>query len=232
MMRAAVAACLLLILLLCLMLLARSRASCCGALRLSLAGAAPELILLHADPCVRLVEGLLAPHECQHLIDTYRGGLARSTVAGEREEQHASRTSSTVFLPAGDKDAVIAVAEERIVLLTGVPLPNWETLQLTHYSAGQQYQPHVDWFDESPNNRSMTVFVYLNDVPEEDGGATEFTKLNLRVQPKRGRALVWFNCQASSEGLLCDARTEHAGRPPARGEKFGLNGWARTSRFR
>jgi prolyl 4-hydroxylase len=120
--------------------------------------------------------------------------------------------------------------EKRAVLLSGIPLKYWETFQLTHYTAGQQYRPHFDWFDESDNNRAATIFVYLNSV--ELDGATEFPRLGLSVQPKEGNALMWYNCSARGNSVECDVNTEHAGRPPRSGEKFALNCWARTRPYR
>lgn len=197
-------------------------------------GTTPRLHSLREEPSIRLIENFLHGGEVRHILDTYREKLSRSTVAGaqEADEQTESRTSSSAFLPPGDEDPVIRTIETRLVLLTGIPLRHWETLQLTHYTEGQEYRPHFDWFDESDNNRSATVFVYLNDVPSELDGATEFPRLELVVQPKKGNALVWFNCSARGNEVVCDENTEHAGRPPKSGEKYGLNCWARTLPYR
>ena len=189
---------------------------------------------LREEPSIRLVEGFLPDAEVDHILEKYKGSLSRSTVSGpgEVDEQTELRTSSSAFLPPGDQDPVINAIETRAVLITGIPLRHWETLQLTHYREGQEYRPHFDWFDESDNNRSATIFAYLNDVAAELDGATEFPRLQLAVQPKKGNALVWFNCSARGNEVVCDENTEHAGRPPKGGEKYGLNCWARTLPYR
>lgn len=193
--------------------------------------------LLHGEPCIRFLENILSAAEADHIISTYRKDLERSTVAvrkpgATKDDVSSARTSSTAFLPTGHSDPIIHGIEKRLVLLTGVPSSHWEALQMTHYSHGQQYKPHTDFFAKAANNRAVTVFVYLNDVREEDEGTTDFTRLDLRVQPKKGCGVIWYNCQARGDRVVCDALTEHAGRPPLRGEKFGLNCWARTGVYR
>jgi len=54
----------------------------------------------------------------------------------------------------------------------------------------------------------LTAYLYLNDV--EAGGGTKFTKLDLTVMPKLGRALFWpsvFNDKPHEK----DGRTSHQG---------------------
>lgn len=190
--------------------------------------------LLCEEPCIRLVENFISPADADYIVEKYRHTLARSTVAGPTEENETSgaRTSSTSFLPDGRDDERIAAIERNAVLLTGIPIKFWETFQLTHYDSGQEYRPHFDWFDESDNNRALTVFAYLNDVASENGGETEFTKLGIKVTPRKGRAVIWKNCSARGNSVVCDPETEHAGTPPLAGEKFGLNCWARTDHYR
>lgn len=194
-----------------------------------------RLLLLSSDPCIRLVENFISKEEAEVIMSNYNSLLKPSTVSADDAKQTStdSRSSSTAFLPAGsEKHAVIEHIENRLVLLTGLALSHWETLQLTRYEKGQQYKPHFDWFDTSSNNRAVTVFVYLNDVAEEHGGQTEFTDIKLSVQPTCGRALVWFNCAARGNSVSCDEKTRHAGKPPMYGVKYGLNCWARTSPYR
>uniref|UniRef100_A0A6C0C171 Prolyl 4-hydroxylase alpha subunit domain-containing protein n=1 Tax=viral metagenome TaxID=1070528 RepID=A0A6C0C171_9ZZZZ len=194
-----------------------------------------KILLLNANPCIRIVEDFISREEANTLVRTYESTLKPSTVSANDSKQAStqSRSSSSAFLPAGsDKHKVLQDIENRLVLLTGLPVPHWETLQLTKYTKGQQYKPHFDWFDTSLNNRAITVFVYLNDVPQEQGGQTEFTDINLVVQPTLGRAVVWFNCSARGNSVNCDAKTKHAGKPPLYGVKYGLNCWARTAPYR
>jgi hypothetical protein len=72
---------------------------------------------------------------------------------------------------------------------------SFEAMQITLYHETEHFRPHEDGFPwplarEKEFQRRATVLMYLNDVPE--GGCTRFTHLDLAVQPKRGRALLFF----------------------------------------
>ena len=91
---------------------------------------------------------------------------------------------------------------------------NVEGLQIVSYTDGQKFETHHDIgpIDDAcehvvtvvPPRRIITLFVYLNDLPEGIG-TTNFPLLKpqqhshagsedcLRVQPKRGRALLFCN---------------------------------------
>ena len=62
--------------------------------------------------------------------------------------------------------------------------------------------------------------IYLNDV--EEGGETEFTKLNVKIKPKRGRAVIWGNMTSDNK---VDHNTMHAGLPVIKGEKHIITKW-------
>jgi len=75
--------------------------------------------------------------------------------------------------------------------------------------------------------RVLTLFFYLNTLTDDQGGCTHFPKCNnLRVQPKRGRVVIWSNVTADG---LPDSRTIHEGEPVNSDEKdfakYGLNLW-------
>lgn len=66
-----------------------------------------------------------------------------------------------------------------------------EELRVKKYNAGtdDQYAEHVDIGNHNSVRRYLAFFLYLNDV--EDGGETKFPYLNLSVQPKSGRLIVF-----------------------------------------
>lgn len=64
--------------------------------------------------------------------------------------------------------------------------------------------------------------MYLSDVQE--GGATYFPLLNITVQPKRGRIVLWSNVWNSKPNVM-DLRMVHQAQPVQRGVKFASNLW-------
>ena len=123
----------------------------------------------------------------------------------------------------------------KVSVLTGKPVEHCELPQVGRYFPSQQYLQHYDAFDLSTEDgcrfaanggqRSITVLIYLNDVP--NGGATRFPALNLDVRPKRGMALVFF--PATIDGML-DKMALHAALP-AIDTKFVSQIWVRQSNY-
>tara|TARA_R100000908_G_scaffold59970_1_gene37029 strand:- start:1693 stop:2295 length:603 start_codon:yes stop_codon:yes gene_type:complete len=70
---------------------------------------------------------------------------------------------------------------------------------------------HGKGYDNEP--RAFVFSIYLNDV--EEGGETEFLHFSKRVQPKKGRIVIW---PASFPYV-------HRGNPPLSGEKYLLTSW-------
>jgi 2OG-Fe(II) oxygenase superfamily len=72
--------------------------------------------------------------------------------------------------------------------------------------------------------RILTFFIYLSDLPEGGGGGTDFPKLGLTVQPKKGSAVLWPSVY-NAEPLTADKRTDHQALPVLIGTKFAVNAW-------
>ena len=71
--------------------------------------------------------------------------------------------------------------------------------------------------------RILTFFLFLSDV--SDGGEREFVDLDIRVQPKRGRALLWVNTLNTNPDRI-DNRTAHQDLPiesESNQWKYGVN---------
>ena len=86
-----------------------------------------------------------------------------------------------------------------------------ERLSFLKYKAGEYFKAHEDGYYIRPDNSEMsyiTVQIYLNDVKEEDGGATTFTEnkdngvyQDYSVIPKVGRVLL-FEHDIEHEGSI------------------------------
>ena len=73
--------------------------------------------------------------------------------------------------------------------------------------------------------RIATFFIWLNDMEEEDGGATLFPDLGLKCIPEQGSGLFWWN----QRGDILLEETKHCGTPVKKGTKYGMNIWIRYS---
>ena len=86
-----------------------------------------------------------------------------------------------------------------------------ERLSFLKYLPGEYFKPHEDGYYIRPDNSEMsyiTVQIYLNDLKEEDGGATTFIEntynriyQNYSVIPKVGRVLL-FEHDIEHEGSI------------------------------
>lgn len=67
----------------------------------------------------------------------------------------------------------------------------FEYFRIKHYRAGtdDQFKTHIDSNSKETYARFLAFFWYLNDV--DIGGETEFTNIDLKIKPKKGR-LVMF----------------------------------------
>ena len=113
-------------------------------------------------------------------------------------------------------------------------MENAERFQIIHYDKTQEYRRHYDSWAHDYSEKSLrcvkyggfrllTALCYLNDV--EEGGGTNFPKLNITVKPKKGRILVFQNTYEGTNNR--HIMSEHAGMPVIKGEKWAFNLWFR-----
>lgn len=198
---------------------------------------------LNDGPWIITMENVVTSEEAERLIELgvmegYKESsevgrpLADGTL-GEKTSQH--RTSYNAWCQHDCyRDQVALRVIHRLSNLTNVDETNSEYLQLLRYEPGQYYLPHHDYIPTERKRqqgvRILTVFLYLNDV--EKGGETEFTLLNnLRVTPKRGRALIWPSVLDEAPNEM-DPRMQHQALPVKAGIKYGANAWFHMRDFK
>ena len=185
-------------------------------------------------PPLRVLEGILADHECAELIALALPRLQRALTV-DRDGLHQvdqRRTSEGMFFALNELP-LIGRIEQRLAGLLGVPAQHGEGLQVLHYLPGQEYEPHYDWFDPqlpgfsaitaAGGQRIASVVMYLN-TPER-GGGTGFPELGLTVTARRGSA-VYFAYEGGDRSSL------HAGLPLLQGEKWIATKWLRERPYR
>ncbi len=186
----------------------------------------PRLIsfadFLPAALCGYLMERSAARLVQAQVYDAYQGGLKIDPM----------RTNKGAAYSLIDTDLIMQLVRARIANAAHTNFDTLEPTEILHYSAGERYKPHFDFFHPSlPNyaeemrvkgQRIKTCLVYLNG--DYAGGETEFPKIGIKFRGQPGEALIFENVLADGAG---DPNTLHAGLPPITGEKWLLSQWIR-----
>lgn len=193
-------------------------------------------------PWVIVIDEFLTKEEVDTLIGYgAKEGYEVSMDVGEKKfdgtydaQTSASRTSENSWCQSVCyEDPIVAQALKKIENITGIPDQNAEHLQLLRYHEGQFYRTHHDFIpfhvDRNIGPRVLTVFLYLNDV--EQGGGTNFPRLDLTVMPKMGRVLIWPSVLDSNLNEI-NVLTDHQALPVEEGVKFGANAWLHLRPFK
>jgi prolyl 4-hydroxylase len=153
-------------------------------------------------------------------------------VVNHVKKVYSSERTSTYIHLTKSQDKVVRAIEIKAADILGLDVCNVEPLQIVHYENGQQFTLHHDAGTFNAENgeivdvihprRLVTFFVYLNNLPENEG-CTEFPSLNLKVHPIRGSAVLFCNMLPDGNA---DKRTIHCANPVSYPlEKYGLNIW-------
>lgn len=164
------------------------------------------LKVLHSDPLIVEIDNFIEPHICDKfiLLAQEKGKQIQSQTFSSLTS--SKRTSTTWFISYKDIPEFLSAINK----LTKFPLTQYEEPQIVQYLMGQQFSWHYDAIPKSMLDKSgqrvATILVYLNDVGQ--GGATCFKDLNIKVQPKKGKGLLFFPSKITGEP---DDRTLHSG---------------------
>ncbi len=189
----------------------------------------PSLELLSQSPKVAIIRHLFTPAECAHVVTLAKPLLIPSVVVDPttgRQTPHPIRTSDGAVLGPIQMDLVIEALNRRIAAVTGTRVEQGEPLAVLRYAAGQQYRLHHDCLPGEDNQRAMTLIAYLSDGFE--GGATHFPAINAGIRGNPGDAIMFANTLADGQ---VDQRSQHAGLPVMRGEKWVCTRWIRSRDF-
>ena len=174
------------------------------------------------------IDNFLTSQDCDKFIQYMDPYLMKSTVTNPDAEENV-RTSSTAYIK--NDGVFIENIDRQLHDFMRIPRDMAEEMQGQKYLPGQEFKPHCDWFDKNSEynkvhlnkgQRTWTLMIYLNDV--EEGGETKFTKIDIAVKPKKGKALVWYNKHPNNEP---NQFTEHWGMPVIKGEKNIITKWFR-----
>ena len=178
------------------------------------------------------LDDFMSGDECDAVSGIITRSLRPSTITtADTEPDKHYRTSSTSDLSLIKNDLIEAL-DEKIARTLGIQLPYSEGIQGQHYSVGQEFKQHTDFFDPGTDdyaehctvggNRTWTFMVYLNDVTK--GGGTHFINLGHIFQSQKGKAIIWNNLYANG---ATNHNVLHAGMPVEEGHKVIVTKWFR-----
>jgi hypothetical protein len=201
----------------------------------------PAPRILSDEPRISVFPGFLRAEACDFLVSLAVGRLepARVYSAARREETvDAHRTNTLATFHVDTVEVMHALVQARMAAACGISERFMEPPSVLHYSPGQQIHDHYDFVDPASTSdyageiarngqRIITFIIYLND--DYDGGETDFPRLAVRHRGSRGEGIYFTNARVD---LTPEHRMLHAGRPPARGEKWIVTQFVRSKPMR
>ena len=195
-------------------------------------------IYLNYDPLIYIIDDYVPHDVCDHIIENYKSRLEIAKVDYGKDLKNSQlkteeRNNKTGWIRYNEDEKIIELFNN-ISKLINYPIENSEIIQLINYNVGEKYMCHYDGYTENDirindGQRMVTCFIYLNNLQENQGGHTEFNKLNIKVAPKKGRLLVFYNTEKDSNKL--HDLSMHGGNEVLSGEKWACNIWFRDKKF-
>lgn len=197
---------------------------------------------------VYMLENFLSSAEADTIV---AGAQSRSPITSEVTEPAMPtcgfrRSTSWVFFGHEMSEALFPKNfQDRMEGATHVPRKHYEATQVVEYLPGDFFSDHYDTSvcdhigdhqleevsqvkrrksvscDEG-SRRQGTLIVYLTDETTGEGGATYFPKLDVRVKPKKGRAIFFRPTRADGS---TDPWMLHSAETLLSGKKFLLQQW-------
>jgi prolyl 4-hydroxylase len=183
---------------------------------------------------VMIYDDFISNEDANYLINISLGKFTDSSIyaTSEGTVDKSARSSSNVYFDRAQNN-VIQKIENKIATMLNINLEHLEPLQIVKYEKGQEYKPHYDYFtnitDQVHNQRTHTFLIYLNDLNEEDGGSTHFSKYKIRVFPTTGRCVHFIDSFSNDE---LNEMSLHAGEPILTDvKKYVLTAWVRKYKY-
>jgi len=187
-----------------------------------------DIRVLHVDPLVLSIDNFFTDEECDRYIEASlnhkqsKGNvmMSRSPTVGKDAAAKAQRTSTTFYHMYKCVPELMSRASR---LLGLSDIHHWEEPQTVRYRRNEKFTWHLDALgpmeqqQSSAGQRTATLLVYLTSLQDKEGGATLFRDLGqaderyLRVQPRKGSALLFFPAAGGIPDCPFDIRTLHSG---------------------
>jgi len=196
--------------------------------------------LREVTPQIHLLHNFLSEEEADHLQTITMHSYQRSLVGDSVSFISDSRTSYSALVPTNDP--ILRRILMRVASAAGCRADQLETpVETVRYINGQQFQAHTDYFQSihgrgRQGQRIKTFVLYLTEglssreaarrAHDGSDGATAFTKLGIRVQPRKCAALMFEDADPVT-GIGYELSEHMAAPPPAGMRKVVCNIWVR-----
>ena len=169
---------------------------------------------------------------CDDLVDFFERNKSAQKlgVSGDGKVQEKVKKSIDIMITPRDlkdeKFHVVSTYVEQLKICYLDYLEQWNFLKtflpnvhigafnIQKYEEGGHYSTmHSERTSMDSLHRILVWMTYLNDVP--DSGATEFPFFGLKVQPEKGKTLIW----------PAEWTHAHLGAVVNKGEKYIITGW-------
>jgi prolyl 4-hydroxylase len=186
-----------------------------------------------------LIDNFLTPEKCDEILKELEFVPWHSSLTYQREADGNRRnrlTNDRVSESAhhewftGRLNVMIRQIENRLKTLFGADREDLEYWQATNYFHNGKFDYHLDagyWNTHYAGDRILSFLLYLN-TPVR-GGQTHFRALDVEVEAKAGRLLVWENLFPNGDS---NHRMIHSARPLLKGKRTTLVTWQRQKKFR
>jgi prolyl 4-hydroxylase len=202
-------------------------------------GNARRLPITDLGETIRVIDGFLTPDECARALDELEIAIWNPSLVYVK---HGDGVYRDIFSPlrvsetaqerwfSAPMHAILRRTERRLQAMFGVAPAELESWQATTYPRGGTFYYHLDagyWDGHHAGDRILTFLLYLT-TPIK-GGGTHFRALDVEVEAKAGRLLVWDNLFPDGR---CNHRMIHSSVPLLQGKKTTLISWQRQKRYR
>lgn len=151
-----------------------------------------KIQVLNKNPHIVLKKSFLSNKDIQTLLEVNEFSKSKGVVIDSNSQRNSKtyREKNNEFISIKKK-----IFNFLKTLDFNYSFNNYEEIRIMKYEEGQQFTRHYDFFNQDPkeklryNDRVATVLIYLKE-PEE-GGATKFNDLNIKVKGKVGDLLFY-----------------------------------------
>jgi len=184
-------------------------------------------------------DGFVSTSDCARILEELEAAFWQRSLTYTQQHNTTYKNTLTTFRVSQTAhqewfgtqlNFILAQIDERLNALLGISPDHLEPWQATKYSVGGKFDYHHDagyWADDDAGERMLTLLINL--MTPKKGGGTHFRALDVYVEAKEGRLLVWNNLFPNGN---CNYSMIHSSTPVERGKKVTLVTWERLRKIR